>query len=212
MGATNIKYFLLFLLYVWVGCVYWLSLLFWHAEAARYDTPILWWVAVVCCIAFFIFVSGIWTNQVGATPLSAPACPRRALVESAHFPVPFHSQYNSIITATPLIDAMKVARRRAMEKKRRELAANTGLPSSEFMDEDEETEEEWVKRRKNLALVAGLARACGERPSWRWMLPLRPPPEKIIYLARLGGRGLDGCSPEFRLAADGGGRGQPKAD
>lgn len=182
VGPGNIKFFLLFLLYVGVGCVYWMALLSWRAYCVylafkppiHFDhpsvlvQPMCWLGSFLLCAAFLVFVVAMWSDQ-----------------------------HQALVTATPLIDALKLARQRAQQRRKRQRAMENGEWPG---DEDEmgiEDEETYLRRRRTLTLIAALSRACGERPHLRWLVPLKPPAPKSTSATRAPtlGRGLDGCTP-----------------
>lgn len=141
-----------------------------HQPLLRLDTPLdilpplAWVTSMLICFGFLIFVCAMWTDQ-----------------------------YQALITSTPLIDALKLARKRAQERRRQQRARMDAGEWVNAEEEDEESEEEWRRKRRTTALLVALSKACGERPHVRWLVPLKPPPGSGGAPMRWG-RGLDGCT------------------
>ena len=125
--------------------------------------PLAWLASCLFCMAFLVFVCAMWTDQ-----------------------------YEALVTATPLVDAMKLARRRAQERRRKRRERIEAGEWVNAEEEEEESEAEWMKKRRTTALIVALSKACGERPHLRWLLPLKPPPGSG-GAPQTWGRGLDGC-------------------
>ena len=113
VGAGNLKYFLLFLSYVGIGCVYSVGLLAYRLSRFAYrdvkkpvvvdgNAIIIGVVACVLSIFFFGFVSCMWCDQHEALVTSTPKIDAMQGKASEHAPRPFLASLSAEAFGEPL--------------------------------------------------------------------------------------------------------------